>query len=81
MTPEAPDARSPTKPTELQEYSALVRRVRSAVSEDREASLSLHEMTAAGRTYELVRVVLGSGAPQRVLLSAGIHGGQVLFFL
>lgn len=77
MTPETHDARSPMKPTELQEYSALVRRVRSAVSENRESSLCLHEMTAAGRTYELMRVVLGSGAPRRVLLSAGIHGDEL----
>lgn len=65
------------KPTELREYSALVRRIRSGVSEVREASLCLHEITAAGRTYELMRVVLGSGAPRRVVLSAGIHGDEL----
>ncbi len=65
------------KPTALREYSTLVKRVRSAVSEDREASLCLHEIMAAGRTYELMRVVLGKGAPRRVLLSAGIHGDEL----
>ena len=64
------------KSTALREYTPLVRRVRSAVSEDREARLCLHEITAAGRTYEFMRVVLGSGAPRRVLLSAGIHGDE-----
>jgi len=77
MTPEAHDSRSPMKPTALREYSLLVKRVRSVLSEDREASLYLHEVTAAGRTYELMRVVLGSGAPRRVLLSAGIHGDEL----
>jgi protein MpaA len=76
VKPEAHDSRSPMKPTELREYSTLVRRSRSPVSEDREASLSLHEITSAGRTYELMRVVLGRGAPRRVLLSAGIHGDE-----
>ncbi|MGZ9146630.1 MAG: M14 family metallopeptidase, partial [Nitrospira sp.] len=65
------------KPIALREYSLLVKRVRSAVSEDRKASLYLHEVTASGRTYELMRVVLGSGAPRRVLLSAGIHGDEL----
>jgi murein peptide amidase A len=64
------------KPTALREYSTLVKRVRSAVSEDREPSLCLHEITAVG-TYELMRVSLGSGAPRRVLLSAGIHGDEL----
>jgi protein MpaA len=77
MKPETHDARSPMKPTALREYSTLVKRVRSAVSEDREASLCLHEIMAAGRTYELMRVVLGKGAPRRVLLSAGIHGDEL----
>jgi murein peptide amidase A len=76
MKPETHEP-SPAKLTQLREYSTLVRRVRSAVSEHRESSLSLHELTAAGRTYELMRVVLGSGAPQRVLLSAGIHGDEL----
>ena len=77
MKPEAHDSRSPIKPTELRTYAALVGRVRSAVSADREARLFLHEITAAGRTYELMRVVLGRGAPRRVLLSAGIHGDEL----
>lgn len=64
------------KPTALREYSSLVKRVRSAVSEDRKTSLCLHEITTAGRTYELMRVVLRSEAPRRVLLSAGIHGDE-----
>ena len=33
------------KPTALREYAPLVKRVRSAVSADREASLCLHELT------------------------------------
>ena len=65
------------KSTALREYAPLVTRVRSAVSEDREAGLCLHEITAAGRTYEVMRVVMGSGAPRRVLLSAGIHGDEL----
>lgn len=77
MKPEAHDAQSPMKSTALREYAPLVKRVRSAVSEDREASLCLHEITAAGRNYELMRVGLGSGAPRRVLLSAGIHGDEL----
>jgi murein peptide amidase A len=77
MKREAHDSRSPVKPTELREYSLLVKRVRSAVSEDREARLYLHEITGADRTYELMQVVLGSGAPRRVLLSAGIHGDEL----
>lgn len=77
MKPEAHDAQSPMKPTALREYAPLVKRVRSAVSEDRETSLCLHEITAAGKTYEVMRVVLGSGAPRRVLLSAGIHGDEL----
>ena len=77
MKPEVHDARSPMKPTALREYAPLVKRVRSAVSEDRETSLCLHEVTAAGRTYEVMRVVLGTGAPRRVLLSAGIHGDEL----
>jgi predicted deacylase len=47
------------------------------VNEDREASLYLHEVTATGRTYKLMRIVLGRGAPRRVLLSAGIHGDEL----
>jgi predicted deacylase len=77
MKPEAHDAQSPLKPAALRKYSTLIKRVRSAVGEDREASLCLHEITAAGRTYEVMRVVLGSGAPRRVLLSAGIHGDEL----
>jgi hypothetical protein len=65
------------KPTELRKYSALVRRVRSVVSADHEASLCLHAITAAGMTYELMRVVLGKGASRRVVLSAGIHGDEL----
>lgn len=76
MKPEAHDAQSPLKPATQREYAPLVTRVRSAVSEDREASLCLHEITAAGRTYEVMRVVLGSGAPRRVVLSAGMHGDE-----
>lgn len=75
--PETHDARSPMKPTALREYSTLVKRVRSAVSGDRDVSLYLHEVTAAGRTDKLMRVVLGRGAPRRVLLSAGIHGDEL----
>lgn len=67
----------PMNPSEIRKYSLLVKRVRSAVSEDRDASLYLHEVTAAGRTYEFMRVVLGRGAPRRVLLSAGIHGDEL----
>jgi len=77
MTPEAYDSRSPMKPTALREYAPLVKRVRSAVSEVREVSLCLHEITAAGRTYDLMRIILGRGAPRRVLLSAGIHGDEL----
>lgn len=77
MTPEAHDALSPMKPTARRDYSALVGRVRSAVSEDRETSLYLHEITCAGRTYELMRIILGSGGSRRVLLSAGIHGDEL----
>ena len=77
MKPEAHDAQSPLKPAALRKYSTLIKRVRSALGEDREASLCLHEITAAGRTYEVMRVVLGSGAPRRVLLSAGIHGDEL----
>ena len=77
MTPEAHDSRFPMKPTALREYSLLVKRVRSALREDPDASLCLHEVTAAGRTYELMRVVLGREAPRRVLLSAGIHGDEL----
>ncbi len=77
MTPEPPAYQSPMNPLVLREYSTLVRRVRSAVSEHRESSLCLHEITTAGKTYELMRVVLGSGAPRRVLLSAGIHGDEL----
>lgn len=65
------------KPTALREYSSLVKRVRSAVSMDREARFGLHEFTAAGKTYEFMQVVLGRGAPRRVLLSAGIHGDEL----
>lgn len=61
----------------LREYTHLVKRVRLAVSMDREARLGLHEITGADRTYELMQVVLGSGAPRRVLLSAGIHGDEL----
>lgn len=65
------------KPSEIRRYSPLVKRVRSAVSGDRDASLYLHEVTAAGGTYELMRVGLGRGSPRRVLLSAGIHGDEL----
>jgi predicted deacylase len=65
------------KATTVRDYAALVRRVRAAVHADREASLCLHELTAEGRTYELMRVVLGRGAPRQVLLSAGIHGDEL----
>jgi predicted deacylase len=47
------------------------------MSEDREARLYLHEITAAGRTYALMRIILGRGSPRRVLLSAGIHGDEI----
>ncbi|HSA87330.1 MAG TPA: M14 family metallocarboxypeptidase [Nitrospira sp.] len=65
------------KLTQLQQYSDLVERIRSAVSKHRDASLCLHEITTAGKTYELMRVVLGGGAPRRVLLSAGMHGNEL----
>ncbi len=71
------DARSLMNPAALRGYTHLVERVRLAVSMDREARLGLHEFTAAGKTYEFMQVVLGSGAPQRVLLSAGIHGDEL----
>lgn len=61
----------------LREYAHLVERVRLVVSTDREARLGLHEITAAGKTYVLMRIILGSGAPRRVLLSAGIHGDEL----
>jgi protein MpaA len=77
MTPEAQGARSSKKLTTLREYSALVTRVRSTVSADREAKLFLHKIRAEGKTYELMRVVLGRGAPRQVLLSAGIHGDEL----
>lgn len=77
MKPEAHDIRALMKSTPLREYSLLVKRVRSAVSEDRETSLCLHEITAAGKTYGVMRVDLGGGAPRRVLLSAGIHGDEL----
>lgn len=75
--PDSHDARSLMNPVALRKYAHLVERVRSAVSEDREARLDLQEFTAAGRIYELMRVVLGNGAPRRVLLSAGIHGDEL----
>ncbi len=71
------DARPLMNTAELRAYARLVERVRSAVSEDREANLSLHGFTTAGKTYELMQVVLGGGAPRRVLLSAGIHGDEL----
>lgn len=61
----------------LRAHSLLVERVRMVVSTDREARLGLQEFTTAGRIYELMRVVLGSGAGRRVLLSAGIHGDEL----
>jgi len=60
----------------LREYAHLVERVRSVVNEDREARLVLHEITQSGRIHALMRITLGSGAPQQVLLSAGIHGDE-----
>jgi murein peptide amidase A len=75
--PDPHDARSFMNPVALRKYAHLVERVRSAMSEDCEARLGLQEFTAAGRIYELMRVVLGSGAPRRVLLSAGIHGDEL----
>lgn len=76
MKPEAHDAQSPLKPATQREYAPLVTRVRSTVSEDCDASLAFHEITAEGWTYELMRIVLGRGAPRRVLLSAGMHGDE-----
>ena len=75
--PDPHDAPSLMNPAVLREYAHLIQRVRSAVSEDCDASLHLHEITAPGRTYALMRVILGSGAPHRVLLSAGIHGDEL----
>jgi len=75
--PDSHDARSLMNTAALREYAHLVERVRSAVSEDREARLGLQKFTAAGRIYKLMRVVLGSGAGRRVLLSAGIHGDEL----
>jgi predicted deacylase len=46
------------------------------VSADHEAQLFLHEITAEGGMYSLMRITLGSGAPRRVLLSAGMHGDE-----
>jgi len=74
--PDTPNFRSPPKSPALRAHSLLVERVRLVVSMDREARVGLHEFTAAGKTYELMRVVLGRGAPRRVLLSAGIHGDE-----
>ena len=74
--PNSHDARSLMNPVALRKYAHLVERVRSAVSEDHDTSLCLHEIATAGKTYELMRVVLGSGAGRRVLLSAGIHGDE-----
>lgn len=62
--PDPHDARSFMNPVALRKYAHLVERVRSAMSEDREARLGLQEFTAAGRIYELMRVVLGSGATE-----------------
>ncbi len=64
-------------PAALREYTHLVERVRLVVSMDREARLGLHEFIAAGKTYEFMQLVLESGAPQRVLRSAGIHGDEL----
>lgn len=77
MKPETHDARSLMKPAAQREYAHLVERVRLVVSTDREARLGLHEFTAAGKTYKFMQVVLGSGAPRRLLLSAGIHGDEL----
>ncbi len=75
--PDAHGAPSLMTPPALRDYTHLVERVRLAVSMDREARVGLHEFTEAGKTYEFMQVVLGSGAPRRVLLSAGIHGDEL----
>lgn len=75
--PDSHGAPSLVNPAALRDYTHLVERVRSAVGMDREARLGLHEITAAGKTYALMRIILGSSAPGRVLLSAGIHGDEL----
>jgi len=77
MKHEAQDTWSSIMATKQREYSTLVGLVRSAVSADREAELFLHQITAEGGTYELMRIVLGRGAPRQVLLSAGMHGDEL----
>ena len=75
--PDAHDARSPMKPTVLREYAALVKRVRSAVSEDREASLFFMRSWQRAGPMSSCESSWESGAPRRVLLSAGIHGDEL----
>lgn len=57
-------------------YSQLVQRVTSALDRAQDTNLVLRDVTPERQSYALLKIVLGSGNPQRALITAGIHGDE-----
>ncbi len=55
--------------------SELLVRVKSALTSERDATEDLRGMSADGKVYPLVKIVLGRKHLRTVLMAAGIHGG------
>lgn len=60
----------------MRHYSTLLTRVKSALASERDATLDLREVSANGKVYPLVKIVLGKRHSRTVLLAAGIHGDE-----
>lgn len=56
-------------------YEDILTRCKSAINPLGEWTV-MDTLSVAGRDYPLIKIVLGKGNPNRVLISAGIHGDE-----
>lgn len=58
------------------DYAELFTRVKSALASERDATMDLRDVSADGKVYPLVKIVVGRKHSRTVLMAAGIHGDE-----
>lgn len=57
-------------------YPELLKRLKSALGSNHDTIRPIGRLHANAKTYPILKIILGEGNPNRVLLGAGIHGDE-----
>jgi predicted deacylase len=65
-------------PLKVKDYSQLLQCVALVLKSAEEVSIVLQEVSSGSQSYPLLKVVLGVGNPRKALITAGIHGDELV---